>query len=88
MKSIHKSGSSPGQVLWANKSLRYLLMGLAIFLLGLHLYQQYQTKKRAELAYAQTRQALLVLSENLNKGLGKAKYLNHLEIAKRKIYNY
>lgn len=67
---------------------RWLSIAAAIVLLfGLYLGNDYQEQKQAEYAYAQTRQALSLLAQNLDRGTDKMIYLNEFEQATQKIYN-
>lgn len=47
--------------------------------------EQNRKEKEALEAYEQTRLALDLISENLNKGTRKLAYLNQFEVAKRKV---
>ena len=54
---------------------------------GIGKYQDYQEQKQAELAYEQTKEALLLIAANFNKGTEKISYLKEFEATTAKIYN-
>ena len=60
-------------------------VGLLLF--GIYLGKGYQEQKEAEFAYNQTKEALRLLAENLDRGTEKVAYLNEFETTKQKIYN-
>ncbi len=58
-----------------------------VVIFGLYLGNEYQEQKRAEYAYNQTKEALRLLAENLDRGTEKVAYLNEFELTKQKILN-
>ncbi len=73
------------------KTRRYIyqwisVAAVAVIALGVFFGKDYQEQKEAELAYLETRKALTLLAENLDRGTGKVAYLNEFEEAKQKIY--
>jgi hypothetical protein len=59
---------------------------VAILAFGFYFGNNYQQKKEAEYAYYQTRKALSLLAENLDRGTDKIGYLNEFEEATQKLY--
>lgn len=73
------------------KTKRYIyqwvsVAAVAVIALGVFFGKDYQEQKEAELAYLETRKALTLLAENLDRGTEKMAYLNEFEEAKQKIY--
>ena len=73
------------------KTRRYIyqwisVAAVAVIALGVFFGRDYQEQKEAELAYLETRKALTLLAENLDRGTEKMAYLNEFEEAKQKIY--
>ncbi len=62
-----------------------VVLALGIYF-GNNSYQNYQEQKEAEFAYNETRKALSLLANNLERGTEKVAYLNQFEEAKDKIY--
>ncbi|MFD2586901.1 hypothetical protein ACFSQJ_08165 [Croceitalea marina] len=64
---------------------------VAVLFLGIYFgpekYQDYQDRKKAELAYQQTKEALNLLAVNFGKGTEKITYLKEFEATTSKIYN-
>lgn len=60
---------------------------VAILVFGIYFGINYQEQQQAEFAYNQTKEALRLLAENLDRGTEKVAYLNEFEEAKQKIYN-
>ncbi|MEO9511414.1 MAG: hypothetical protein ABJN84_00180 [Flavobacteriaceae bacterium] len=60
---------------------------VAVLTFGIYFGNEYQEKKQAEYAYAETKKAFELLAENFGKGTEKVAYLQEFEIAKQKIYN-
>jgi hypothetical protein len=60
---------------------------LLVMIFGIYFGNRYQEQKEAEYAYNQTKKALDLLAENLNRGTEKVAYLKEFETAKQKIYN-
>ena len=60
---------------------------VALLIFGIYLGKGYQDQKEAEYAYNQTKEALRLLAENLDRGTEKVAYLNEFEMTKQKIYN-
>jgi hypothetical protein len=73
------------------KTRRYIyqwisVAAVAVIALGVFFGRDYQEQKEAEMAYLETRKALTLLAENLDRGTEKMAYLNEFEEAKQKIY--
>ena len=73
------------------KTRRYIyqwisVAAVAVIALGVFLGKDYQEQKEAEFAYLETRKALTLLADNLDRGTQKVAYLNEFEEAKQKIY--
>ncbi len=73
------------------KTRRYMyqwisVAAVAVIAFGVFFGREYQEQKEAELAYLETRKALTLLAENLDRGTEKMAYLNEFEEAKQKIY--
>lgn len=62
------------------------IMVFLITIAGVNFYKDYQQQKEAELAYNQFKNALELVSDNLQKGTSKVVYLNEFEKAKTKIF--
>ncbi len=59
---------------------------IAILAFGIYFGNNYQEKKEAEYAYYQTRKALNLLAQNLERGTEKIGYLNEFEETTQKLY--
>ncbi len=59
---------------------------VAVLMLGLFLGNQYREQREAEYAYQQTRKALGLIAQNLDRGTVKVARLSEFEEAKQKIY--
>ena len=73
------------------KTRRYIyqwisVAAVAVIALGVFFGRDYQEQKEAEFAYLETRKALTLLAENLDRGTQKVAYLNEFEETKQKIY--
>lgn len=73
------------------KTRRYIyqwisVAAVAVIALGVFFGRDYQEQKEAEYAYQETRKALSLLAENLDRGTQKVAYLNEFENTKQKIY--
>jgi hypothetical protein len=60
---------------------------VAVLIFGIYLGKNYQEQQKAEYAYNQTKEALRLLAENLDRGTEKMAYLNEFEATKQKILN-
>lgn len=61
---------------------------VAVLIFGIYFgNKQYQEQQQAQFAYNQTKEALRLLAENLDRGTEKVAYLNEFEVTKQKIYN-
>ncbi|TFG79090.1 MAG: hypothetical protein E4H26_00755 [Flavobacteriales bacterium] len=60
---------------------------VAVLLFGVYFGREYQERKDAEYAYAETKKALDLLAQNFSKGTEKVAYLKQFEKTKQKIYN-
>ena len=75
------------------KTRRYIyqwvsVAAVAVIALGVFFGRDYQEQKEAEMAYLETRKALTLLAENLDRGTEKMAYLNEFEETKQKISTY
>lgn len=73
------------------KTRRYIYQWISVaaavvIAFGVFLGRDYQEQKEAEFAYQETRKALSLLAENLDRGTQKVAYLNEFESTKQKIY--
>lgn len=59
---------------------------VAVLMLGLYFGSQYREQREAEYAYEQTRKALGLIAQNLDRGTQKVAHLNEFEETKQKIY--
>lgn len=59
---------------------------LAVLVFGIYFGKQNQDQKEAEYAYQQTKKALGLLAQNLDRGTQKVAYLNEFQETKQKIY--
>ena len=59
---------------------------VAVLMLGLFMGNRYQEQREAEYAYEQTRKALDLIAQNLDRGTEKVAHLEAFEEAKQKIY--
>ncbi len=59
---------------------------VAVLVFGIYFGKQYQEQKEAEYAYQQTKKALGLLAQNLDRGTQKVAYLNEFQETKQKIY--
>jgi hypothetical protein len=57
-----------------------------VLVAGIYFGNEYQEKRQAEYAYQQTKKALGLLAQNLDRGTEKMAYLNEFQEAKQKIY--
>jgi len=69
---------------WTSVAAIAILFFSAYF--GIGKYHDYQEQKQAELAYEKTKEALLLIAANFNKGAEKIAYLKEFEVTKAKIY--
>jgi hypothetical protein len=60
---------------------------VAVLIFGIYFGKNYQEQQKAEYAYNQTKEALRLLAENLDRGTEKVAYLNEFEVTKQKILN-
>ncbi len=59
---------------------------VAVLVFGIYFGNQYQERREAEYAYLQTKKALGLLAQNLDRGTKKVAYLHEFEETKQKIY--
>ncbi|MDG1573495.1 hypothetical protein OZ410_14285 [Robiginitalea sp. M366] len=59
---------------------------VAVLALGFYFGNQYQEQREAEYAYQQTRKALGLIAQNLDRGTEKVAHLETFETTKQKIY--
>ena len=62
------------------------IAAVLVLAFGIYFGQSYQEQKQAELAYQQTREALSLLAENLDRGNKKIIYLNEFDETTQKMY--
>lgn len=62
------------------------IAAVAVLMIGLYLGNQYREQREAEYAYQQTRKALGLIAQNLDRGTVKVARLGEFEEAKQKIY--
>ncbi len=63
------------------------IAAVAVMAFGLYFGNDYRQQKEAEFAYNETKKALNLLAQNLERGTEKVAYLNEFEQTKQKIYN-
>ena len=61
---------------------------VAVLAFGIYFGKSYQEQRKAEYAYEETRKALALLAQNLDKGNKKLAYINEFEKTKQKIYKH
>lgn len=59
---------------------------VAVLIFGIYFGNSYQEQQQAEYAYNETKKALSLLAQNLDRGTKKVAYLNEFEETKGKIY--
>ncbi|WP_370588494.1 hypothetical protein [Robiginitalea sp. SC105] len=59
---------------------------VAVLMLGLYFGNQYREQQKAEFAYQETRKALGLIAQNLDRGTQKVAHLSEFEETKQKIY--
>jgi len=59
---------------------------VVVLAFGIYFGNQYQERREAEYAYLETKKALSLLAENLDRGTKKVAYLNEFEETTQKIY--
>jgi anti-sigma-K factor RskA len=59
---------------------------VAVLVFGIYFGNRYQEQREAEYAYLQTKKALGLLAQNLDRGTEKVAYLHEFEETKQKIY--
>jgi hypothetical protein len=59
---------------------------VAVLVFGIYFGNQYQERREAEYAYHQTKKALGLLAQNLDRGTKKVAYLHEFEETTQKIY--
>ncbi|WP_297693566.1 hypothetical protein [uncultured Eudoraea sp.] len=63
------------------------IAAVAVMVFGIFFGNDYREQKEAEYAYNETKKALSLLAQNLERGTEKVAYLNEFEQTKQKIYN-
>jgi hypothetical protein len=63
------------------------IAAVAVMVFGIYFGNDYREQKEAEYAYNETKKALNLLAQNLERGTEKVAYLNEFEQTKQKIYN-
>ncbi len=62
------------------------IAAVAVMAFGIYFGNDYREQREAEFAYQETKKALSLLAQNLERGTEKVAYLNEFEQAKQKIY--
>ena len=63
------------------------IAAVAVMAFGIYFGNDYREQREAEFAYQETKKALSLLAQNLERGTEKVAYLNEFEQTKQKIYN-
>ena len=63
------------------------IAAVAVIAFGIFFGNDYREQREAEYAYSETKKALNLLAQNLERGTEKVAYLNEFEQTKQKIYN-
>ena len=63
------------------------IAAVAVIAFGIFFGNDYREQIEAEYAYSETKKALNLLAQNLERGTEKVAYLNEFEQTKQKIYN-
>ncbi|MGB5227005.1 MAG: hypothetical protein WBN55_01990 [Eudoraea sp.] len=63
------------------------IAAVAVMVFGIFFGNDYREQREAEFAYSETKKALNLLAQNLERGTEKVAYLNEFEQTKQKIYN-
>lgn len=63
------------------------IAAVAVIAFGIFFGNDYREQREAEYAYNETKKALNLLAQNLERGTEKVAYLNEFEQTKQKIYN-
>jgi len=63
------------------------IAAVAVMAFGIFFGNDYREQKEAEYAYNETKKAISLLAQNLERGTEKVAYLNEFEQTKQKIYN-
>jgi hypothetical protein len=63
------------------------IAAVAVMVFGIYFGNDYREQREAEYAYNETKKALSLLAQNLERGTEKVAYLNEFEQTKQKIYN-
>ena len=63
------------------------IAAVAVMAFGIYFGNDYREQREAEFAYNETKKALSLLAQNLERGTKKVAYLNEFEQTKQKIYN-
>lgn len=66
---------------------RISIAAVVVMVFGIYFGSSYQERKKAEYAYQETKKALSLLAQNLERGTEKVAYLREFEETKQKIYN-
>ena len=80
-----------GEVTIRRRSYNYRwisVAAVAVLAFGIYFGKSYQEQREAEYAYQETRKALALLAQNLDKGNKKVAYINEFEKTKQKIYKH
>jgi hypothetical protein len=70
-----------------NRSKWLSVAAVVVLVFGIYFGNQYNEQQQAEFAYNQTKEALRILAENLDRGTEKVAYLHEFEQTKEKIFN-
>lgn len=63
------------------------IAAVAVLMFGLYFGEQFREQREAQYAYQETRRALGLIAQNLDRGTEKVAYLNQFEEVKSKIIN-
>jgi hypothetical protein len=70
-----------------NRSMWLSVAAVAVIVFGIYFGNKYNEQQQAEFAYNQTKEALRLLADNLDRGTEKVAYLHEFEQTKQKIIN-
>ena len=70
-----------------NRSKWLSVAAVAVIVFGIYFGNKYKEQQQAEFAYNQTKEALRLLAENLDRGTEKVAYLTEFEQTTEKIFN-
>jgi len=89
--NVAKEERYMGEVAIRSRRMNYRwisVAAVAVLAFGIYFGKSYQEQRDAEYAYQETRKALALLAENLDRGNKKLAYINEFEKTKQKIYKH